>query len=121
MKNQNWGASTQDIAKAKKIIKGVPYEDNIIDFWLSQDSLIPQWIKSAEAINRTSAFDIKRGLNVETIVEAYEMEYRRIAKEQNVSFQRYYMPIFFLANAEIKNRFIANQFLRDMKVISFNC
>ena len=115
MKNQ------MTISKAIKIIKAVPYEDNLIDFWVSEERHITQWIQSAEAMNKTLAIDKLRGINTEEVVEAYEAGYREIARQQGVSFQHLYMPIFFLAIADIKNRFIANQFLRNMTVISHNC
>jgi hypothetical protein len=110
--------NTMTIAKAKQTIKDVPYNDSIIERWLEDDRMISQWITAAEGLKNTIPVNKAKGMDIETIVEAYEAEYRNIAANQGVSFN-YYVPIFFLAGDEIKGRFIANQFLRDMKVVKF--
>ena len=106
------------IEKAKQIIKNVPYDDSAIEQWLKDDRMISQWIQGAQSMNTTLANDKLRGISTEEVVEAYEAEYRRMADNQGVGFNAY-LPMFFLAKEEIKNRFIANQFLKDMKVIKF--
>ena len=106
------------IEKAIAIIKDVPYEDSAIEKWIKYPAQIQQWIQGAQSMNKTLAMDKLKGISTEEVVEAYEAEYRRIADMQGVSFNAY-IPMFFLATEEIKNRFIANQFLKDMKVIKF--
>ena len=106
------------INKAIEIIKAVPYNDNVIEQWISNPTHIKEWIKGAEMMKKKVKEANSLGISLEEMVEAYEVEYRKIADNQGVSINAY-KPMFFLASEEIKNRFIANQFLKDMKVINF--